>query len=169
MAEEKNWYGTKQVAAILHIPEWRVKNFSEGAAYGLPPSALPFGKGRGSRRLYTFQDLLRFAIADELVHCGFTPEDVGKAVREIPESMLTFWTEEWIEGRKRTRLPVLVNIHGDWRVLKQAEAKKLASGVLTNDDWRGLFILNFPSLLESVVQRITELEAQGKLPGGKQE
>jgi DNA-binding transcriptional MerR regulator len=168
MAEEKNWYGTKQIAAILDIPEWRVKNFSEGAAYGLPPSALPFGKGRGSRRLYTFRDLLRFAIADELVHCGFTPEDVGKAVREIPESRLTSWTEEWVEGHKRAQLPLLVNVHGEWRVRKLAEVKRLTSRVLSEDDWRGLFILNFPSLLESVVKRMTELEAQGKLPGGKQ-
>ena len=168
MTEQKKWYGTKQIAAILDIPEWRVKNFTEGAAYGLPPSALPFGKGRGSRRLYTDQDLLRFAIADELVNCGFTPEDVGEAVREISESMLTSWTEQWIDEHKRTQLPILVNVHGEWRVRKQAEVKKLASEVLSNDDWRGLFILNFPSLLESVVQGITELEAEGKLPGGKQ-
>src|SRR5438270_479836 len=51
-------YGTSQVAEILGIPEWRVKNFSEGAAYKLPP-AHRVGSGRGSRRLYGWEDIFR--------------------------------------------------------------------------------------------------------------
>src|SRR5207302_9816340 len=80
-------YGTKQVAEILSIPEWRVKNFSEGPAYGLPP-AHRVGTGRGSRRLYGWGDIFRIAIAEHLVVCGFTAEAVGAAIREIPDSML---------------------------------------------------------------------------------
>ncbi len=80
-------YGTKEVAQILGIPEWRVKNFSEGAAYRLPP-AHQVGSGKGSRRLYGWEDIFRMGIADQLVNFGFTPESVGAAVREIPESVL---------------------------------------------------------------------------------
>jgi DNA-binding transcriptional MerR regulator len=80
-------YGTKQVSSMLGIPEWRVKNFSEGEAYGLPP-AIRTGRGRGSRRLYELADIYRMLIANELVGCGFTPEAVGRAVREIRESEL---------------------------------------------------------------------------------
>ena len=80
-------YGTSQVAEILNIPEWRVKNFSEGEAYRLPP-AKQVGRGRGSRRLYEWTDIYRILIANELVEMGFTPEAVGRAVREIPESKL---------------------------------------------------------------------------------
>ena len=80
-------YGTAQVAEILNIPEWRVKNFSEGEAYRLPP-AKQVGRGRGSRRLYEWTDIYRMLIASELVDMGFTPETVGRAVREIPKSKL---------------------------------------------------------------------------------
>ena len=80
-------YGTSQVAEILNIPEWRVKNFSEGEAYRLPP-AKQVGRGRGSRRLYEWTDIHRILIANELVEMGFSPETVGQAVREIPESKL---------------------------------------------------------------------------------
>src|SRR5581483_1392422 len=120
-------YGTKQVAAILGIPEWRVKNFSEGAAYRLPP-AHRVGTGRGSRRLYGWEDIFRIAIAAHLVACGFTAEAVGMAVREIPESTLGPYEEmlrtqnpgtEGILSAKET--PLLVCERGRWRVRKASE------------------------------------------------
>ena len=77
---EQQLYGTSQVARILDIPDWRVKNFSEGEAYRLPPS-IQVGSGRGSRRLYTFEDVFRIAVADYLVKFGFTPEAVGRAIQ----------------------------------------------------------------------------------------
>ena|ERR1700730_12395069 len=85
--QSEKLYGTKQVAELLRIPDWRVKNFSEGGAYGLPPSQT-VGTGRGSRRLYRESDVCRIAIANALVTVGFSPEAVGKAIREIPESTL---------------------------------------------------------------------------------
>src|SRR5215467_6344033 len=85
-------YGTKQVAEILGIPDWRVKNFTEGDAYRLPKPQL-VGSGRGSRRLYTLIDVGRIAIADALVNCGFSPEAIGEAIQEIPRSKLRMFPD----------------------------------------------------------------------------
>jgi hypothetical protein len=74
-------YSTKQVAAMLEIPVWRVKNFSEGKAFRLPPS-IQVGTGRGSRRLYDWKDVCRIAIADKLTMIGFTPKAVGMVIEE---------------------------------------------------------------------------------------
>lgn len=159
---EQVLYGTKQVAEILGIPEWRVKNFSEGEAYGLPPSQR-VGSGRGSRRLYNLNDVLRLAVASELVNCGFTPETVGRAVREIPESMLTMWPEVLQEPASKIKsakelsehFPLLVLAEGDWRVKKVHEVKKLLKETFEYvGEERGLFILNFPSLLAGVHRQI---------------
>jgi DNA-binding transcriptional MerR regulator len=86
--EREKLYGTKQVAEILGIPDWRVKNFTEGEAYRLPKPQL-VGTGRGSRRLYTITDICRIAIANQLVECGFSSEAIGDAIEEIPRSTLT--------------------------------------------------------------------------------
>ncbi len=83
----KSLFTTSEVARILGLDQWRVKNFTEGVAYGLPP-AVRAGQGRGSRRLYEWPDICRMLIASELVSLGFSPEAVGKAVREIAESKL---------------------------------------------------------------------------------
>jgi hypothetical protein len=80
-------YTTKDVAKMLGVENWRIKNFSEGGTYGLPP-AIHVGRGRGSRRLYDRPSIYRLLIANEMVECGFTPEAVGRAIREIPESKL---------------------------------------------------------------------------------
>src|SRR5215469_14868575 len=113
-------YGTRQVAAILDIPEWRVKNFTEGTAYRLPPG-VQAGKGRGSRRLYGWGDIFRIGLAHRLVEFGFMPEVVGLAVREVPESLLTPYAAmlydraEPVLTKKET--PLLVRSGLVWRVL----------------------------------------------------
>jgi DNA-binding transcriptional MerR regulator len=83
----KKLYTTTEVAQILGVDTWRIKNFTEGGAYGLPPS-MQAGRGRGSRRLYDWRDIRRILIAQHLVWCGFTPESIGRAIEEIPRSKL---------------------------------------------------------------------------------
>lgn len=80
-------FSTRQVAEMLGIEMWRVKNFSEGEAFRLPPTML-VGRGRGSRRLYDKKDVYRILIANEMTMMGFTPQAVGAAIREIAESRL---------------------------------------------------------------------------------
>lgn len=159
-------YRTSDVATILGTEEWRVKNFSKGDAYKLPAS-LKVGAGRRKLPLYNFDALLRMAIADELVSCGFGPEAVGNAMDAISERQLTSWTDEIAasaaEGREPDWrvLPVLVGLRGKWVVEKGKQFEERALGY--GGECRGTFVLNFPSLLEQVVKKITELEGENQL------
>ncbi len=93
--EDKLWdtvvatqqYGISEVAEMLHIPEWRVKNFAQGAAYGIKPRTV----GRKKLRLFGWLDLARIELANELVKGGlggFSPREVGKALSVLPEKRL---------------------------------------------------------------------------------
>ena len=165
--KQKQWprpelYGTSQVAKILRVPEWRVKNFSEGAAYRLPP-AHQIGSGRGSRRLYGWEDIFRIAIADHLVACGFTAEAVGSAIREIPESVLGPYEaqlrsenpdlDEVRLSPKET--PMLIGQGGSWRVIKASAATREIQQTLRHTEkLRGLFILNLATFCDLVFWQI---------------
>jgi hypothetical protein len=158
-------YGTKQVAEILGIPEWRVKNFSEGDAYGLPPSQ-SVGSGRGSRRLYDANSVYRLAIANELVNCGFAPESVGRAIREIAESKLSLRPGDTrrpgeAKDEPEWELPILTCWRGRWNVQKQGEipdeSNESIYQLLATEG--GHFYLNFPVLLKGVSEKMEAVTA----------
>jgi hypothetical protein len=149
-------YGTKQVSVILGIPEWRVKNFSEGEAYRMPPSVRA-GSGRGSRRLYGWADIFRIGLADQLVGCGFNPETVGRAVREIPESLFRpYQAILYAEGRPeptltRNETPLLVNDNGEWRVRMSTELESILSRTLEHEgSSHGLFVINLANVFDTI-------------------
>lgn len=154
-------YGTKQVSEILGIPEWRVKNFSEGAAYRLPP-ALRVGSGRGSRRLYAWGDIFRIAIAEHLVACGFTAEAVGSAILEIPDSLLGPYGEMLrmekpeTEGRLSQKdTPLLVFVLGIWRVRKASEMGETVKQTLRHaESAAGLFVLNLATFCDRTFKKL---------------
>lgn len=153
-------YGTKQVAEILGIPEWRVKNFTQGDAYKLPlPRTL--GTGRGSRRLYDENDVLRLAIANELVNCGFTPEAVGQAVREIQESRLknSYAHEIADDENPQPYWYVLTCTGNNWEVKTLAEVMDdiYQRDFFYNQTDHGFFVLHFPKLLEGVTKKMNEM------------
>jgi hypothetical protein len=151
---EPELYGTRQVAAILDIPEWRVKNFTEGEAYGLPPS-VKAGRGRGTRRLYGWADIFRIGLADRLVRFGFTAEVVGRGVREIPESLLRPYAA-LLHARSDPKLapketPLLVNRNGEWHVRMASELKSILSGTLQHEEsTRGLFMVNLANVFDAI-------------------
>lgn len=150
---DKLFYGTKQVAEFLGIPEWRVKNFSEGKTYGLPPTQT-LGKGHGSRRLYGEADILRLAIAAELVDFGFGPEVVKNALSKIPDSKLLD-VEGELPGELPEDMPILVCESGLWRLRRVEDVHDLVEKALAfPGEEFGVFILNFPNLIEPVYQRM---------------
>lgn len=107
-AKAPELFSTRQVAEMLGIEMWRVKNFSEGEAFRLPPTML-VGKGRGSRRLYDRRDVYRILIAHEMTMLGFTPQAVGAAIREIAESRL-------VPNEGADSLTLVMERGGKWHV-----------------------------------------------------
>jgi hypothetical protein len=164
---QKELYGTKQVAEILGLPEWRVKNFSEGPAYRLPP-ALRLGSGRGSRRLYGWGDIFRIAIAEHLVACGFTAEAVGEAIGEIPASMLGPYEEMLLveDPESEGRLParethLLVSVGGKWRVRRASEMGATVKQTLRHtQSAAGLFALNLPTFCDRIFKKLNDYWTQ---------
>lgn len=154
-------YGTRQVATILGVPEWRVKNFSEGKAYRLPPS-IRAGSGRGSRRLYGWADIFRLGLADHLSKFGFTPESVGQAVREIPESMFTPYAamlqahHPESEGKlKRKETPLLVKVGGMWQVKMATEVQHTFAHISEHGgSSRALFVINLANVFDAIFSRL---------------
>jgi len=192
--EPEKLYGTKQVAEILGIPDWRVKNFTEGEAYRLPKPQL-VGTGRGSRRLYTITDICRIAIANQLVECGFSPEAIGDAIEEIPRSMLTRLPDsfkddedapkELQEGRAKELYESLKKMEESWKELPES---RLILSRRRGEDWQveesvifylddehppkpdkyGIFYLDLSALIEDVGLRLRAMkEKQEMKKGGK--
>jgi len=159
----QNLYRTADIAKILGVEEWRIKNFSQGKAYNLEPS-IRLGSGQRRWRVYTSQDVLKHAIAGELVRFGFGPEAVGKALDAISESQLTSWTSRIADAGEQgeepdwKELPLLVNARGDWKVMKASAFEKRYLGY--GGEWAGVFVLNYPSLLGQVIKQINEYEGR---------
>src|SRR5690348_16978135 len=84
----KQLYGIRQVAEFIGVEQWRIKNFVHGSTYGLQPSAT-----WGKQRRFTFDDVFRFALAHELVQCGFGPEAVGAAIKTVPDAVWRDWVD----------------------------------------------------------------------------
>jgi hypothetical protein len=159
-------YGTRAVAAILGIPEWRVKNFSQGEAYRLPPS-VQAGKGRGTRRSYGWADIFRIGLADRLVEVGFTPKSVGRAVQQIPESTFAPYAA-LLHARPPERVPkgddvlgsgkvpVLINEAGAWRLITQDKvAHEWSKTVDRGASDKGLFLINITNVCVAILDRLT--------------
>ena len=168
-------YGTKEVAKILDIDEWRVKNFAQGAAYGIRP-ALHVGSGQGSRKLYGWTELFRLGIANQLVNFGFTPESVGAALEEIPASTLAPYrasleADAYFEGKepvgeaklRSKETPLLVklggrasgNLGGVWRVMPASKVRsELNKTVQHGGTSRPLFVLNIANVCDAIFDRL---------------
>lgn len=149
-------YGTKDVAEILRIPEWRVKNFAEGSAYQLPPSQ-HLGKGHGSRRLYDAVGILRVAIATELVSFGFMPDAVGSAMGKVSEEEVLKISSEVRSSKAGENWRVLICIGCRWDLKRADQAtRELTKTVNEDKGWQGVFAFNVSKLVACVQKEIEE-------------
>jgi hypothetical protein len=78
-------FGTGEAAEILDIPIWRLQKFLDSGQYNLD-SAGKLGRGRGSRRVFSREDLYRIALANWLIKDGFTPQFVGSVVPQLSDN-----------------------------------------------------------------------------------
>src|SRR5215470_10089747 len=74
-------FGTGEVAEILGAPMWRLQKFLLSPKYRL--AAGQIGEGRGSRRVFSTEDIYRIAIAGRMVDDGFAAPFVGLVLGQI--------------------------------------------------------------------------------------
>jgi len=83
-------FSAGQAASILEIEPWQLQKLMDVRKYQLrPPEQM--GKGRGSRRLFSFEDLYRLAIAVDQSHFWDgqgNPVTYGVALRRGPQHRL---------------------------------------------------------------------------------
>jgi DNA-binding transcriptional MerR regulator len=145
-------YFAKQVAELTGIDDpIRVKLYSDVAAYGIDP--LHVGSGRGSRKIYSFDDVLRIAVAEELSRFGFNASAIGAALAEIKKSELdpegSFYL---VQNRK------LSSADFDWEVISRADAEKQRR----ERPHKAAFILDLTATVVPVWQRAEELASSGE-------
>jgi len=92
-APEPARFGSGQVGEILGIEPWQLHRFL--SRYELTSSG-QLGEGRGSRRLYTTEDIYRIKMAMLLIRDGFAPKLVAQIMQEVED--LDFYGSQDDEG-----------------------------------------------------------------------
>lgn len=156
------------MALILGTGKWRIKNFAL-PAYGIEPTVK--ASGRGSRRYYRFDALLRLAVANLLYDACLSPDGIKGAIAAIDEhKSIQRWMDSYDE---RGQAPALLLTLSDrknketdewervWKVLSSKEANRQLSEFIG----RGLpaISMNLVECWEDVAKRITELEGEEKI------
>ena len=80
-------FRASDVTRIVGIEKWRLEKFLTGKQYRLSPSGR-IGKGKGSWRIFSHEDLYRLAIANRMVEDGFTAKFVSFVLQEIYDNQL---------------------------------------------------------------------------------
>jgi DNA-binding transcriptional MerR regulator len=75
-------FGSGEVGEILGIEPWQLHRFL--SRYDLTSSG-QLGEGRGSRRLYTTEDIYRIKMAMWLIRDGFAPKLVAQIMQRIED------------------------------------------------------------------------------------
>jgi hypothetical protein len=88
-----------EVAEILRVPMWRLQKFIDSPQYKFTPEGR-LGKGQGSRRVFTREDIYRVAIAARLAADGFAAKFVGSILEELVD--YDFYESYDREGREVT-------------------------------------------------------------------
>lgn len=156
--EPRRWYGLGAVASILNLEEWQIKALC-AEPYGLVPEKC--GKGRGSRNLYSFRQLLQVDLATTLTRKSqlFTSELIPAAVRVITKGLVSRWIESYVDGIAPS---MILAFNGEkWRILSREESSEGFPESL--DDGTIWVSLNLVPRWESIVRRISELEGEGKI------
>jgi hypothetical protein len=88
-------FTTGEVAEIVQVPIWRLQKFLDSPRYQLSPAG-QLGKrgGKGSRRLFSLEDVYRIGVAARIVGDGFSPKFVARALEFIDDRDLIDVDEE---------------------------------------------------------------------------
>jgi DNA-binding transcriptional MerR regulator len=97
------------VAEILRVPMWRLQKFIDSPQYNFSPEG-KLGKGQGSRRVFTREDIYRVALAARLVEDGFAAKVVGSILERFEDYDLNESHDQ--EGRVLSPLGFLGLVRG---------------------------------------------------------
>ena len=89
-------FGSGEVAAILGVEQWELNRFL--SRYELSSSG-KLGEGRGSRRLYTTEDIYRIRTSMFLIRDGFAPKLVAQIMQRLED--VDFYGTQDEEGEFR--------------------------------------------------------------------
>ncbi len=84
MAEEvKRFYGSREVCKIINLT-YRQLDYYDRTDFVTP--SINNGKGYGSRRMYSFSDLLKLKVIKKLLEAGVSLQKIRKAKRYLEEN-----------------------------------------------------------------------------------
>lgn len=131
------------VARILGIEKWRLEKFLTGKHYRLTPAGR-LGRGQGSWRLFSHQDLYRIGIASWMVRDGFTAKFVSFVLQEIDDSELL-----QIDERGETNAP-------DFGIFRTntGPAVDFIGGRMSAENKEPYYVLKVPELIADINKRI---------------
>jgi len=141
-------FGTGAVARILEVELWELNRFL--SRYKLSPDQL--GQGRGSRLVYTVEDVYRIKIAMFLIRDGF-------AIKLVAQIMQQFEDRDFqgFQDREGGFWKLGISL---WRSEKGPEVRfyRADTPPEINPDSKTYYALNFSTITRDVDRRIAELE-----------
>lgn len=146
-------FGTGEVAEILGVPIWRLQKFLDSPMYQLSPEE-SLGKGRGSRRVFSREDIYRIAIAKHLVQDGFAAKFVGLLLQQIDDS--DFYESHDQDGREVTPPGWLGLIRGTSRPVLKLFYSKRPPNLGEKDS--PYYVLNLDEAIGEVDKRIAKMK-----------
>lgn len=147
-------FGTGEVAEILDLKMWRLQKFLDSPRFQLSASG-HIGKGQGSRRLFTREDVYRLGIAAFLTRDGFGPKLVSEVLQRVEDRDLT----DFDEDSTRVHWQIVLRRGGD-----EPEIELCRSGNLAQDNTKRpiYYAIGLADLTGNIDERIGLLEKSGR-------
>ncbi len=120
-------YGLSALAELVGLSESTVKNWTFGRPLAIAPS-VSTGGGKGSRSLYSLNDVYRFAVARELVKAGFTPRKIQPVIDQLTDAHVSHFDSDYraLSIIRRMESPDLLSV--EFLAVPDLELDKIDSG-----------------------------------------
>lgn len=146
-------FGTGEVARILGTPIWRLQKFLDSPRYQLSPSGQLGVEGKGSRRMFSKQDVWRLGIAAFLIKDGFAPKFVARILEEIEDNDLLGHDHQ---GEETSSVIILR------RGVKGAQLELFQSGRAPKIEGDLYYKVDLGEIIDRISARISKARTQGR-------
>jgi hypothetical protein len=145
-------FTAKEVVEILGIEQWRLQKFLNTPKYKLSAEG-QLGKGRGSRRLFSTEDIHRLGVAHQLARDGFSPTFVAEAVQQLEDEELLGIS---FGPKGEAQADLSIGFICDDQGVKAHYVEDLSRWVQLDS----FYFLNLPKLRKRIEQRISEVSKE---------